>query len=97
MGPEVELELPMPPLVEWCVQRDFGHAAGCVWVLARSESEARRRADPVLRGVFPTSAPAGPVGEAGVARAFPRAEYRERQGPRDFTAGVRLEAPRTAR
>ena len=75
MGPEVELELPTPPLVEWSVRRDFGHAARCVWVLARSESEPRLRADPVLRGVFPTSAPAGPVGEAGIARAFPRAEY----------------------
>ena len=36
--PQVELELPIPPLVEWCVRRDFGHAAGCVWVLARSEA-----------------------------------------------------------
>ena len=88
---QVELELPIPSLVEWCVRRDFGHAAGCVWVLARSEADARGRAEPVLRNVFPTSPPAGPI------EAFPRAEYRERQGPRDFTAGVRLEAPRTAR
>ena len=88
---QVELELPVPPLVEWCVRRDFGHAAGCVWVLARSEAEARRRAEPVHRNVFPTSPPVGPV------EAFPRAEYRERQGPGDFTAGVRLDKRRTAR
>ena len=88
---QTELEFPVPPLNEWCVRRDFGHAAGCVWVLARSESDARRQADPVLQGVFPTSAPAGPV------EAFPRAEYRERQGPRDFTAGVRLRESLTTR
>ena len=86
-NPQGELELPVPPVVEWCVRQDFGYGAGCVWVLARSEPEARRRAEPVLRGVFPTSTPAGPV------EVFPRAEYRERQGPRDFTAGVRLEPP----
>ena len=92
--PQVELELPtppIPPLVEWCVRQDFGHAARCVWVLARSEAQARRRGEPVLRGVFPTSPPAGPV------EAFPRAEYRERQGPRDFTAGMRLTEPRPGR
>ena len=88
---QVELELPIPPLVEWCVRQDFGHAAGCVWVLARSEAEARRRAEPVPRSVFPTSPPAGPV------EAFPRTEYQERQGPRDFTAGVRLDEPPSAR
>ena len=73
------------------MRQDFGYAAGCVWVLARSESEAQRRAEPVLRGVFPTSAPAGPV------EAFPRTEYRERQGSRDFTAGVRLAEPQPVR
>ena len=84
---QVELELPIPPLVEWCVRQDFGYGAGCVWVLAHCEPEARRRAEPVLRGVFPTSSPVGQV------EVFPRNQYSERQGPRDFTAGVRLEQP----
>ena len=89
--PQVELELPVRPLIKWCVRQDFGYAAGCVWVLARSEPEARGRAEPVLRNVFPTSAPASPV------EAFPRAEYQERHGPRDFTVGVRLNMSRPAR
>ena len=80
------LALPVPHLDEWCVRQEFSHAAGCVWVLARSAEEARRRAVPVLRNVFPTSPRAGPV------ETFPRTEYPERAGPRDFTAGVRLES-----
>ena len=48
--------------------------------------KARRRAVPVLRNVFPTSPRAGPV------ETFPRTEYPERAGPRDFTADVRLES-----
>ena len=91
MNPQRELELRVPPLVEWCVRQDFGCGAGCIWVLARSESGVRRQAVPVLRNVFPASAPAGPV------EVFPRAEYGERAGPHDFTAGVRLREPRPAR
>ena len=72
---------------EWCVQRDFGFAAGCVWVLASSAEMARDRGEPVLRSVFPTSPPAGPV------ETFLRSEYHERAGPKDFTAGVRLTPP----
>ena len=37
------------------------------------------------------SPPAGPV------EVFPRAEYSEGRGPRDFTAGVRLHEPQPAR
>ena len=60
-------------------------------MLASSESGAQRQTEPVLRNVFPTSAPADPV------EIFPRAEYGQRAGPRDFTAGVRLNEPRPAR
>ena len=73
--------------VEWCVRQDFGFAAGCVWVLASSAETARRRGEPVLRSVFPTSKPAGPV------ETFLRSEYPDRAGPQDFTAGVRLTPP----
>ena len=89
-NPQVELKQPIPPLVEWCVRQDFGYGAGYVLVLARSESAVRRRAEPVLRGVYPTSTPFCPVA------AFPHAEYRERSRPRDFTAGVRLAEHRLA-
>ena len=84
MDEDGNLALPVPQLGEWCVRQEFGHAAGCVWILARSAEEARRRAVPVLRNVFPTSPPTGQV------EVFPRTEYQSRAGPRDFTAGVRL-------
>ena len=74
-NPRVEVGRPIPPLVARCVQRDFGDVAECVWVLARSESEARGRAEPLLRNLFPTSAPVARV------EAFPRAEYRDRWDP----------------
>ena len=44
MNPRVELELPVPPVVEWCVRRDFGDAPGSVWVLAPSKTEPPRTA-----------------------------------------------------
>ena len=68
------------------MRQDYGYAAGCVWVLARSAQEACRQGVPVLRGSFPTSPAAGTV------EAFLRSEYQKRAGPRDFTAGVRLES-----
>ena len=68
------------------MRQDVGYAAGCVWVLARTAPEARRLAGPVLRNVFPSSPAVG-------VEAFPRTEYAERAGPRDFTAGVRLGPP----
>ena len=66
---------------EWCVRQDYGFAAGCVRVLAHDADEARRRGEPVRRSSFHTSTPAGPV------ETFPRAEYQDRAGARDFTAG----------
>ena len=77
--------------IEWCVRQDFGFAAGCVWVLASSAEAARHRGEPVLRSVFPTSPPAGPI------ETFPRSEYPDRAGPQDFTVGVRLTPPAPAR
>ena len=41
--------------------------------------------------------PAGPVAEAGIARAGPRAECDRRQAPREFTSDVRLPEPLPAR
>ena len=37
--------------------------------------------------------PAGPVAEAGIARACPNAECDKRQAPREFTSDVRLPGP----
>ena len=86
-APQVSTHDPPPreyPATEWCVRQDFGYAAGCVWVLAVSAEDARRRGEPVFQTVFPMSPPTGPV------EIFPRSEYSDRAGPRDFTAGVRL-------
>ena len=66
---------------EWCVRQDYGFAAGCVWVLAHDADEARRRGEPVLRNSFQTAKPVGPL------ETFRRAEYQDRAGARDFTAG----------
>ena len=66
---------------------DHGRSAACVWVLARTETAAREKGEPVLREVCSSSSPVGPV------EVFPRSEYQLRHGPRDFTAGVLLNEP----
>lgn len=45
------------------------------------------------QGRIPDVGPAPP----GPVESFPRAEYRDQQGPRDFTAGLRLDEPQPVR
>lgn len=55
MDPDAPSTSPAAPQVELCVRQDYGYAAGCVWVLAVSAEDARRRGESVLRTLFPTS------------------------------------------
>ena len=70
-----------PPLIEWCVRQNYGFAAGCIWILARNATEARRLGAPLAQRALPTSSPVAPI------EVFPRREYPTRARPHDFTIG----------
>ena len=55
---QVELEVPIPPLVEWCVRRDFGHAAGYPGAQAASKVVMHRLILAVFSGALTVMVPA---------------------------------------
>ena len=74
------------PIVPRCPARTTGrHLEGPLYTVSKARAEPATPNRVRAPKTFPTLAPASPVD------VFPRAEYGTQQGPRDFTAGVRLE------